>query len=225
MERAGKDITPYKTERSGKVGWIAGAAALGAIGTGFLIAGLVKGDGDDKVPSSATDNQMTVELDLLMNNAMTVFGVVENQSLKLVPLPTTVNTYAPIVLINGYAVAVVDYREHRFPYWVNPSSARWEPLLGIGDIAGWFNTYENPNNSGISFIDRLSDIMNEKLNPRTVLYFAAPNATGGQLPTGAKTAFGIINTEFPGGVLQGAITQSADRQLYDSNYNRIKHLF
>jgi hypothetical protein len=148
-------------------------------------------------------------------------------ALKLVPLPTTVGTKAPIVLIGGRAVAVVEYRGHRFPYWVNPSSGRWEPLLGIGVNGGWFNTYSNPAKSGISFIDTIAGQMNTKLAPGTVLYFAVANASGAQLPDAHADAYQIINTEFVNGVVQvyEVPMSAADKALYDANYARIKNLF
>lgn len=220
---------PKAEKKKSNTGLIATAAVLGAVGTGFLIGGLVgKDDKDDKkVTSSLVPNQMEQELDTLMRNAAGAFGFVTGNALKLVPLPTTQGTMAPIVLIGGRAVAVVDYRGHRLPYWVNSSSARWEPLLGIGQNGGWFNAYPNPSKADISFVDTIAGQMNTKLSPKTVLYFAGPNASGTNFPDAHENAYPIINTEFPNGVVQsidGGMSP-ADQMLYNNNYNRIKNLF
>lgn len=218
----------HTVENKSNTGLIATAAVLGAVGTGFLIGGLVGKDGDDKnAATSVVDDKMAQELDELMRHAGGAFGFVTGNALKLVPLPTTNGTMAPIVRIGGRAVAVVEYRGHRFPFWVNSASARWEPLLGIGANGGWFNTYPNPAKADISFIDTIAGQMNTKLSPKTVLYFAGPNASGSNFPDASESAYTIINTEFPNGVVQsfdGGMSP-ADQMLYNNNYNRIKNLF
>ena len=218
----------HTVEKKSNTGLIATAAVLGAVGTGFLIGGLVGKDGDDKnATTSVVDDKMAQELDELMRHAGGAFGFITGNALKLVPLPTTNGTMAPIVRIGGRAVAVVEYRGHRFPFWVNSASARWEPLLGIGANGGWFNTYPNPAKADISFIDTIAGQMNTKLSPKTVLYFAGPNASGSNFPDASESAYTIINTEFPNGVVQsfnGGMSP-ADQMLYNNNYNRIKNLF
>ena len=218
----------HTVEKKSNTGLIATAAVLGAVGTGFLIGGLVGKDSDDKnATTSVVDDKMAQELDELMRHAGGVFGFITGNALKLVPLPTTNGTMAPIVRIGGRAVAVVEYRGHRFPFWVNSASARWEPLLGIGANGGWFNTYPNPAKADISFIDTIAGQMNTKLSPKTVLYFAGPNASGSNFPDASESAYTIINTEFPNGVVQsfnGGMSP-ADQMLYNNNYNRIKNLF
>ena len=218
----------HTVENKSNTGLIATAAVLGAVGTGFLIGGLVGKDGDDKnATTSVVDDKMAQELDELMRHAGGAFGFITGNALKLVPLPTTNGTMAPIVRIGGRAVAVVEYRGHRFPFWVNSASARWEPLLGIGANGGWFNTYPNPAKADISFIDTIAGQMNTKLSPKTVLYFAGPNASGSNFPDASESAYTIINTEFPNGVVQsfnGGMSP-ADQVLYNNNYNRIKNLF
>ena len=218
----------HTVEKKSNTGLIATAAVLGAVGTGFLIGGLVGKDGDDKnATTSVVDDKMAQELDELMRHAGGAFGFITGNALKLVPLPTTNGTMAPIVRIGGRAVAVVEYRGHRFPFWVNSASARWEPLLGIGANGGWFNTYPNPAKADISFIDTIAGQMNTKLSPKTVLYFAGPNASGSNFPDASESAYTIINTEFPNGVVQsfnGGMSP-VDQMLYNNNYNRIKNLF
>ena len=218
----------HTVEKKSNTGLIATAAVLGAVGTGFLIGGLVGKDGDDKnAATSVVDDKMAQELDELMRHAGGAFGFITGNALKLVPLPTTNGTMAPIVRIGGRAVAVVEYRGHRFPFWVNSASVRWEPLLGIGANGGWFNTYPNPAKADISFIDTIAGQMNTKLSPKTVLYFAGPNASGSNFPDASESAYTIINTEFPNGVVQsfnGGMSP-ADQMLYNNNYNRIKNLF
>ena len=217
----------HTVEQKSNTGLIATAAVLGAVGTGFLIGGLVGRDDDKSNTATNVQDPKVAELDELMRNANGAFGFVMGNALKLVPLPTTVGTKAPIVLIGGRAVAVVEYRGHRFPFWVNSASARWEPLLGIGANGGWFNAYPNPAKADISFIDTIAGQMNTKLSPKTVLYFAGPNASGSNFPDAGESAYTIINTEFVNGVVQvhEVPMSAADKALYDANYARIKNLF
>ncbi|MBR2482968.1 MAG: hypothetical protein IKB49_03760 [Alphaproteobacteria bacterium] len=218
----------HTVEKKSNTGLIATAAVLGTVGAGFLIGGLVGKNGDNKnAATSVADDKMVQELDELMRNASGAFGFITGNALKLVTLPTTNGTMAPIVRIGGRAVAVVEYRGHKFPFWVNSASARWEPLLGIGANGGWFNTCPNPAKADISFIDTIAGQMNTKLSPKTVLYFAGPNASGSNFPDASESAYTIINTEFPNGVVQsfnGGMSP-ADQMLYNNNYNRIKNLF
>ena len=217
----------HTVEQKSNTGLIATAAVLGAVGTGFLIGGLVGRDDDKSNTATNVQDLKVAELDELMRNANGAFGFITSNALKLVPLPTTNGTMAPIVRIGGRAVAVVEYRGHRFPFWVNPSSGRWEPLLGIGANGGWFNTYPNPAKADISFIDTIAGQMNTKLSPKTVLYFAGPNASGSNFPDASESAYTIINTEFVNGVVQvhEVPMSAADKALYDANYARIKNLF
>lgn len=218
----------YQVNKKQNTGLIAGAAVAGAIGAGFLIGGLVGQDKNNDVhEKTGQDMQFGDDLNRLMQNANGAFGVVGTDALKLVPLDTTIGTRAPIVLIDGNAVAVVDFDGHRLPYWVNPVSGRWEPLLGIGEQGKWFNTYTNPINTGISFIDEITKQMNASLSPVTVLQIVKSNTVGGRFPNAASAAYDVINAEFPNGVVQtiNEFNSASGRLLYNNNYNRIKNLF
>lgn len=231
-EKNSRDVKPFNVKKGSNTALIATAAVAGIVGTGFLIGSLV-GQDDDNDDNKNTvvatpGSDMTASLNTLMQNANGTFGFINSDGLSLVSLPTTVGTYVPIVLINNKAVAVVKYREHKFPFWVNPSSGLWEPLLGIGNIGGWFNAYPNSSSSGIEYIDSITNQMNVALTPRTVLYFTAPNDSGAQFPTASSNAFDYINAEFPNGVVQSYGSNGlspSDTLLYNNNYNRIKTMF
>ena len=223
-----KPVTPYSVpeDKSGRNALIATAAVLGAVGTGFLIGGLVGGGDDDENRTANVPSQLDEQLNTLMNNAKGVLGRVDNNIITLAGLQTLSGTYAPIVNISGRAVIAVIYAGHYLPYYMDASAGRWVPLLGIGNVGGWFNTYpQNP--TGITVIDQITNILNQQLLPNTVRQFIGINATGAQFPGAATGAYSIINAEFPNGVVQsnsGAMS-SGDQQLYDNNYQRIKNLF
>lgn len=221
-----RDIKPHQVKNNGaKTALIATAAIAGTIGAGWLIGGLIgKDDDDNKTTSAPVAPQVDPELERLMQNAGGVIGVINGQSLKLIPLPTTINSYAPIVDINGKAVVVVDYRGHRLPYYMNPMTMRWEPLLGIGVNAGWFNVYPNPSQSGIAIIDSISGQLVQKLKPSVVSRYVGNYATGTRFPMAGPAAYQTINAEFPNGVVNtntGAMSPS-DQLLYNNNYQLIK---
>ena len=153
-----------------------------------------------------------------------ILGYVDNNEITLVPLPTTVNTNAPIVDINNRAVVVVRYKTYNLPYYLDAGRSAWVPLLGIGQTGGWFNTYPNIDSTGIARLDKITKTLNQMLPARTVLKYTGQNNYGVRFPFAASAAYSIINAEFPGGVVQtynGSFT-SADRALYDRNYQHIK---
>ena len=223
-----KPVTPYSVpeNKSGRNALIATAAVLGAVGTGFLIGGLVGGGDDDENRNANVPSLLDEQLNTLMNNANGVLGRVDNNIITLARLQTLSGTYAPIVNISGRAVIAVIYAGHYLPYYMDASAGRWVPLLGIGNVGGWFNTYpQNP--TGITVIDQITNILNQQLLPNTVRQFIGINATGAQFPGAATGAYSIINAEFPNGVVQSnsGTMSSGDQQLYDNNYQRIKNLF
>ena len=223
-----KPVTPYSVpeNKSGRNALIATAAVLGAVGTGFLIGGLVGGGDDDENRNANVPSQLDEQLNTLMNNANGVLGRVDNNIITLARLQTLSGMYAPIVNISGRAVIAVIYAGHYLPYYMDASAGRWVPLLGIGNVGGWFNTYpQNP--TGITVIDQITNILNQQLLPNTVRQFIGINATGAQFPGAATGAYSIINAEFPNGVVQSnsGTMSSGDQQLYDNNYQRIKNLF
>ena len=226
------NTTPYVPEKKDhtKTALIAGAAVLGAVGTGVLVGTLVSG-GDKSDNASA--NARTSDLDNKINNIMMSAGAVgfignNNEEIRIVPLPTTANSNAPIVSISDKPVVVVEYRNHKFPFYLNQSTMSWAPLLGIGENGGWFNVYPpKPNGSGIGFIDDITQWLNQKLTPSDVMQFVGQNATGVQYPTPRPDAYKIINAEFPNGVIQnnsGTLTP-VQQAIYNSNYDIIRTLF
>ncbi|MBP3397366.1 MAG: hypothetical protein J6K82_00355 [Alphaproteobacteria bacterium] len=229
-----KDVTPFVPEKKDhtKTALIAGAAVLGAVGTGVLVGTLVSGN-DKKDDANARAN-VTSDLDnklnvLLMNAGAVGFIGANNDEVRIVPLPTTVNSNAPIVGISGKPVVVVEYRNHKFPFYVNASTMSWAPLLGIGENGGWFNVYppKQGGGSGIDFIDDITQWLNQKLNPTDVMQFAGQNQSGVQYPAPSTSAYKIINAEFPNGVIQtnnGTLTP-AQNAIYNSNYSIIKSMF
>lgn len=159
-----------------------------------------------------------------MQNAGGVIGNQNGTSLKLIPLPTTINSAAPIVTINGYAVVVVDYRGMRLPYYMNTATMRWEPLLGIGVNGGWFNAYPNAAQSGIPVIDSISGHLGRKLTPNVVSRYIGNFNGGISFPMAGPGAYPIINAEFVNGVVQTntGVMSPSDQLLYNNNYNLMR---
>ena len=216
-----RTITPYDVKKP-KTGLIATAAVLGAVGTGFLVGGLLNRDKNDDTAQQNVITGSTVEneINTMLNNANSVIGVVGESQITLVPMATTVNTMSPIVNINNNAVVVVNYRGHKLPFYLGGVS--WTPLLGIGQTGGWFNTYLT--NPAPTYITQIQAMLNQKLAPTTVKKYIGVNSTGIQLPFAAPAAYSVINAEFTDGVVQtytGALSGS-DKTLHDNNYNKIK---
>ena len=218
-----RNVTPHATKKKANTALIATAAVAGTIGAGWLIGSLI-GKDDDKKATAPALSTSDKDLEQLMQNAGGVIGNQNGATLKLVPLPTTINSYAPIVDINGYAVVVVDYRGYRLPYYMNSKTMRWEPLLGIGTNGGWFNVYPTPSQSGIAVIDSIARYLKQRLNPFVVSRYVGQGAVNVRFPMAGPAAYQIINAEFPNGVVNinnGAMTP-ADQLLYNNNYQLIK---
>lgn len=210
-----------------KTGLIATAAVLGAVGTGLLVGGLVSRDKDDNAKASSKaggNTKLEKDLETILNNSDKSLGFVNGSMIKLVPMNTVNGTNAKIVNINGNAVAVVDYRGHRLPYYVNGQTGSWVPLLGIGKTGGWFNTYLS--NTPPAIITQISNVLNQQLKPEIAAQFVGANALGVQFPMPMQTAYDVINAEFPGGVVEtfNGVFSPSDQQLYNSNYQRIKKI-
>ena len=220
-----RDIKTHQVDKSGmNTALVATAAIAGTIGVGWLIGGLIGKDDDKKAPSMPVVSQNQSDLEVLMRNAGGVIGDQNGVALRLVLLPTTVNSVAPIVTINGNAVVVVDYRGVRLPYYMNPMTMRWEPLLGIGANGGWFNVYPNAAQTGIALIDSIAGLLGNKLSPSVVSRYTNSFNGGISFPVAGPGAYAIINAEFVNGVVQtnaGVMTPS-DQLLYNNNYNLIR---
>jgi len=230
-----KNVEPVKTEKKRNTAAIAIGSVLAVGATGGLVGGLVaKNKRDERreanklttvpvaTPFVGAGNQLTNEMNALLGTAGGVLGYVNGKELKLIPLPTVVNTYSTIVQINVRAVVVVDYNGYKLPYYVEPTAGSWRPLLGIGQMGGWFNTY--PSDTGITTIDSITNTLNQILAPANVSKFVG-GAAGASFPVAAPAAYQIINAEFPNGVVQtynGTFTP-ADQALYNSNYNKMKN--
>ena len=160
-----------------------------------------------------------------MENSNQALGVVDGNTLTLVPMQTVAGTTAKIININGNAVAVVNYRGHNLPYYVNASAGTWVPLLGIGQTGGWFNTYLSNTPSVI--VSQIQTVLNQRLAPISVAKFVDANALGVQFPVPAPEAYGIINAEFPNGVIEtfNGVFSPEEQTLYNNNYQRINSLF
>lgn len=210
-----------------KTGLIATAAVLGAVGTGALIGGLVSRDKDEKNSSVKTNvnTDLEKELEVILENSNQALGVVDGNTLTLVPMQTVAGTTAKIININGNAVAVVNYRGHNLPYYVNASAGTWVPLLGVGQTGGWFNTYLSNTPSVI--VSQIQTVLNQRLAPISVAKFVDANALGVQFPVPAPEAYGIINAEFPNGVIEtfNGVFSPEEQTLYNNNYQRINSLF
>lgn len=220
-------VTPYQVEKPNNTGLIATAAILGAIGTGVLVGALVGGDDDDDDDTHGEEyNQLEQDLTTILNVAGGTIGYVGNHSITLAKMQTMVGSYVQIVNIAGNAVVVVIYNGHYLPYYLNPGVGQWIPVLGISSVGGYMNTYpQNP--TGISVVDSISGILNQKLPGRLVGQFVGANSAGVQFPTPAPAAYQTINAEFPNGVVQSATEMQSQtgQQLYNNNYNRIKNIF
>lgn len=220
-------VTPYQVEKPNNTGLIATAAILGAIGTGVLVGALVGGDDDDDDDTHGEEyNQLEQDLTTILNVAGGTIGYVGNHSITLAKMQTMVGSYVQIVNIAGNAVVVVIYNGHYLPYYLNPGVGQWIPVLGISSVGGYMNTYpQNP--TGISVVDSITGILNQKLPGRLVGQFVGANSAGVQFPTPAPAAYQTINAEFPNGVVQSATEMQSQtgQQLYNNNYNRIKNIF
>lgn len=226
-KESGEPVTPYQVEKPNNTGLIATAAILGAIGTGVLVGALVGGDDDDDDDTHGEEyNQLEQDLTTILNVAGGTIGYVGNHSITLAKMQTMVGSYVQIVNIAGNAVVVVIYNGHYLPYYLNPGVGQWIPVLGISSFGGYMNTYpQNP--TGISVVDSITGILNQKLPGRLVGQFVGANSAGVQFPTPAPAAYQTINAEFPNGVVQSATEMQSQtgQQLYNNNYNRIKNIF
>ena len=224
------DNIMYKTIKGKKLiapennknkGLVAALVATGVVATGALIGGIVVSTSKDK---SGNDNNVAnkaietdTDLQLITNNIRSGFGYVNNNQISLVPLPTSVGSSAPIVVIDGYAVVVVSYAGYRLPFYMNGTT--WAPVLGIGETGHWFNVYPAVNE--IKKMDTIAGILNEKLPPFSVAKYTN-NMGGVSFPVADQKAFAIINAEFPNGVVQSVNMTPADQQLYSNNYYLMK---
>ena len=226
-KESGEPVTPYQVEKPNNTGLIATAAILGAIGTGVLVGALVGGDDDDDDDTHGEEyNQLEQDLTTILNVAGGTIGYIGNHSITLAKMQTMVGSYVQIVNIAGNAVVVVIYNGHYLPYYLNPGVGQWIPVLGISSVGGYMNTYpQNP--TGISVVDSIAGILNQKLPGRLVGQFVGANSAGVQFPTPAPAAYQTINAEFPNGVVQSATEMQSQtgQQLYNNNYNRIKNIF
>lgn len=216
--------TTFTPDKGKNTGLIVGLTALGLVATGAVVGGVVAATTKDKGASSsssaAAGTQIDPELEALLNKASGNLGVVDQKQVSLVPLPTTVNTTAKIVTIDGYAVAVVAYDSFRLPYYV--FNGKWRPLLGIGEKGRWFNIYPNAN-TGIKKLDNITSLLNQQLSPVIVSRYTGANAYGVSFPTASDKAFDIINAEFPNGVVQYKDMSVEDRKLYNDNYKMMQN--
>lgn len=224
------DNIMYKTIKGKKLiapennknkGLVAALVATGVVATGALIGGIVVSTSKDK---SGNDNNVAnkaietdTDLQLITNNIRSGFGYVNNNQISLVPLPTSVGSSAPIVVIDGYAVVVVSYAGYRLPFYMNGTT--WAPVLGIGETGHWFNVYPAVNE--IKKMDTIAGVLNEKLPPFSVAKYTN-NMGGVSFPVADQKAFAIINAEFPNGVVQSVNMTPADQQLYSNNYYLMK---
>ena len=174
--------------------------------------------------ASGVNAKLEKDLETILNNSDKSLGMVNGNMIKLVPMNTTNGTSAKIININGNAVAVVDYRGRRLPYYVNAQTGSWIPLLGIGKTGGWFNTYLS--NTPGRVVDQVQRALNQQLKPAIVAQFVGANALGVQFPMPALDAYNVINAEFPNGVVEtfnGTFSPS-DQALYNDNYNKMKNI-
>ena len=211
-------FTPDKTKNTGL---IVGLTAAGLVATGAIVGGVVAATTKNKTSgtSAAVANVVDEEMEKALRNADSIIGTVNGKQVSLIPLPTTVNTKAKLVDIDGFAVAVVGYDGHNLPYFIKNS--KWTPLLGIGEEGRWFNVYSKAK-TGIKTIDTITDLMNQQINPAVVSRYLGINASGLSLPTASPKAFEIINAEFPNGVVQNEKMDVAAMKLYSDNYDLMK---
>lgn len=216
--------TTFTPDKQKNVGLIVGLTAAGLVATGAIVGGVIAATTKDKAAKTAeavTVNQLDPQLEQAMNNANGILGTVDGKQVSLMPLPTTVNTNAKIVDIDAKAVTVVNYNGYKLPFFINKNN-KWTPILGIGEKGHWFNVYPNAN-SGIKTIDNITKLLNQQVNPSVIVRYIGNNASGVALPSAANTAFGIINAEFPNGVLQSENMTPQDAKLYSQNYDLIKN--
>lgn len=214
--QAAKKPTQFVPKKPKNLGLILTAAVLGTAATGALIGGLVVSN-DKKSSNSGSLESVKVDeqLDTVMANTHNVLGYVGNKPVTLVQLPTVMNNAtAPIVMIDGRAVVVVLYDNHKLPFYLEDNG--WEPLLGIGEKGRWFNVY--PEEIGIRKIEFISGLLNKQLTPNVVMQYATQNNSGVSFPVADKSAFNIINSEFQNGVVQNVNMSDTDKQLYNNNY-------
>lgn len=208
--------TRFVPKKPKNTNMITTVAVLGTLGAGALVGGLIISN--DKKSSNSNSIQpvkVDEQLDTVMTNARNVLGYVGNKPVTLVSLPTTMNNAtAPIVMIDGRAVVVVLYDKHKLPFYLEDKS--WEPLLGIGEEGRWFNVY--PEEIGIKKIEVISGLLNKQLTPNVVMQYMTQNNSGVSFPVADKSAFSIINSEFPKGVVQKVQMSDADKRLYNDNY-------
>ena len=220
-------VTPHKTSspKNAAVGAVAAVASVAAVGG--LIGGLiVAGDKEDAKSTPSVKPVVPDELNSVMNTAVGPLGTVNNNEIRLIPMPTTDGTNAPIVNLDGRAVVVVDYRGNNLPYYLDGRTRSWAPLLGIGENGGWFNTYTNPERTGIATIDSIRVILNDKITPSVVLRHVTVTNSGVRFPMAAYGAYAIINKLFVNGVVQSnpGVLDPASSILYDSNYKLVYDL-
>ena len=220
-------VTPHKTSspKNAAVGAVAAVASVAAVGG--LIGGLiVASDKEDAKSTPSVKPVVPDELNSVMNTAVGPLGTVNNNEIRLIPMPTTDGTNAPIVNLDGRAVVVVDYRGNNLPYYLDGRTRSWAPLLGIGENGGWFNTYTNPERTGIATIDSIRVILNDKITPSVVLRHVTVTNSGVRFPMAAYGAYAIINKLFVNGVVQSnpGVLDPASSVLYDSNYKLVYDL-
>jgi len=211
--------TTFTPDKQKNVGLIVGLTAAGLVATGAIVGGVVAANAKGKKSGAVVQDTVDADIEQILHNANGVLGTVGDNQVRLVPLPTTVNTEAKLVDVDGNAVAVVEYRGYKLPYFIK--NGKWTPLLGIGETGRWFNVYPKAN-TDIKTIDMITDLMNRQINPVVVSRYVGMNASGVSLPTAAQTAFAIINAEFPNGVVQHENMTAQDAKLYLQNYDLIK---
>lgn len=215
--------TTFTPNKQKNTGLIVGLTAAGLVATGAVVGGVVAATSKNKATKTAVSVADSVDsaMENVMHNANNVLGVVDGKQVTLVPLPTTVNTNAKLVEINKNVVAVVGYDGYKLPYYVK--NGNWAPLLGIGETSGhWFNVYPKAN-TGIKKLDMITNLMNQQINPSVVVRYTSFNAGAFALPLAAVSAFGIINSEFPNGVVQSENMTAQEARLYSDNYELMKN--
>ena len=222
-----RTIDPHAVDKKPNVGLIATAAVAGAALTGGLIGGLVtaKNKKDNQKSISAPAPAVPTDIEKILNVASGPFGYVDSRQISLIPLPTTVGTYAPIVTVANQAVVVVDYQNYQLPYYLDGVYKSWMPLLGIGETGGWFNVFQNPTDTGIRAVDQIRLALNKNITPSVVAKYIGAVNNGLQFPDASPAAFQIINAMFINGVVQvnNGTLSPADQALYNSNYTLLQN--
>lgn len=224
---SGRTVTPHAVsgKKNAAVGAAVAVASVAAVGG--LIGGLiVAGDKKDNNSNANVKPVVPDELDRVMGVATGVLGDVNGNEIRLIPMPTTDGTYAPIVNVDGRAVVVVRYNNNNLPYYLDTRTRSWAPLLGIGENGGWFNTYNNPDHTGIPVIDSVRKILNDKITPTVVLRHVAVSNNGIRFPNAAYGAYAIINAMFVNGVVQqnSGFLDPVSSDLYDRNYKMVRDM-